>query len=293
MKNDVRGANSAPPSQVRGRNKGRTLLPGDAEVEQIVTRINAKLQSETVEFIMEVGRDLVELFGCGTGKNRVPGLLRLSKAEYPKVGLRCGYSWTRQVIKIATSPNLANPAKWPLLPPTRSALYQCSLMSPSRFAEGMAPDATGETTIHPHSLRQDLKVYRKRSEPITQPSRAVARTVILIYLPRTNADGGEYGFDGAINMFREQAFDAGAGFGIGEQVSRRLVLRMDTDPDVSVTTVTIKQYGDTERFDDRTTAKTTAAGFAAGAEKCSGLHFRPHEYQICGAPGDDRQVPAG
>jgi hypothetical protein len=141
-------------------------------------------------------------------------------------------------------------------------------MTPARFAEGMAPDSTGETIIHPLALRQDLKVFRQRSEPITEPRRALAKTILLIYLPVANADGGDYDLDRTINMFREQAFEAGAGFGIGEQISRRPVLRMDTDPDVRVTTVTIKQYGVTERFDDRRNAEATVAGCSAGGEMC-------------------------
>jgi hypothetical protein len=218
-------------------------------VVEIVEEINRKLQSETVEFIMQIGRDLVELFGSGTGPNRVRGLLLLSKARYPTVGLRLQYSWTRQLIKIATSPNLADRATWPLLPPVRSALYECSLMTPARFAEGIRPNSTGETIIHPRALKKKLQIHRRRSEPIRQPRRPPAQTVILIYLP-AGAGGDEYDLAGNIDRFRDHAFDAGAGFGIGEQVGRSRVLQMDTDPDVPVIAVTINQHGNTERHRD-------------------------------------------
>lgn len=212
------------------------------EVKRIVARVNAKLHSDTVEQVMQVGRDLAKLFGYGTGKNRVPGLLKVKKAEYRKVGLRCEYSWARQVIHVATSPNLADPDKWPLLPTTFSALYQCSRMSPARFAAGMAPDPTGQTIIHPHSLRRDLQTYRQRSEPIREPRRAAHPTVIMIPLPDDEID-----LDATIETLRRQAFEAGAGFAIGKQISSRTVMRMDTDPDRQVTIVTIEQYGKTER----------------------------------------------
>lgn len=89
MNNNVSGTNSAPPSQVRGRNKGRNLFPGDAdrvigEVEQIVARINGRLQAKTVESIMQIGEDLVRLSGYGTGRTRMRGLMRHCPSYTPR-----------------------------------------------------------------------------------------------------------------------------------------------------------------------------------------------------------------
>ena len=196
-----------------------------SRVLALIAEINRRAASdETLADVLAIGNGLVALFGSAIGKDKIPGLIHLSKKAYPSLGLKPGYSWVRRLMKIATDPKIADELNWEHLPSPRTSLFEIALITDERFQQGIHPDpaANGVIAITPTTSREDLRMYRITDEPIKP--RTPDWYVMLVIPPKENWE--EY-----IDRVREAAWTAGCDFVIAHVTimkKKELVFKKDS-----------------------------------------------------------------
>jgi hypothetical protein len=192
------------------------------EIRSIIEEINRHSHSvadETIDDVLAMGRGLVRLFGYRDRKRNIdiPGLLKLKKRQYPELGLKPGYGWTRRLMKLAMDDKIADPQYRHVLPRGRNNLEQCSRMTLARFEQGIKPDPNqrGEIVIHPEAKLYDLRDYRKQGKEIKPPKQ---RQLVIVLIPRVPEGFDEWGGD--FEDIRHAAHREGCDFAMAEVVSK-------------------------------------------------------------------------
>jgi hypothetical protein len=154
-----------------------------ARVEKLVAEINAHSKDETVEDNVAVGKGLVKLFG---GLRKTPGLVTLSKKDYPTLGLKVGYSWVRRMMRIGLNPIISNPIYAEFLPPAKTSLIELTHVWSDKLQRALTPDANGETVITSAWSRAECNRFRfsKVLTKDNQPKKDTGPTHVLILYPR-------------------------------------------------------------------------------------------------------------
>lgn len=212
--------------------------PEIPDVQRLINQINKHARAdETTEDVISIGKGLVELFGfrSKTPKIEIDGMIRLSKRDYGTLGLKIGYSWVKRLMKIAMDSKLNDPSIWPKIPSSRESLHQLSLMSEERLLQGTHPDPEldGEIFITHASSSHDIKIYRKRGEPIHPFD---GERYVIVAMPRQGCD-----WVSAVERLQDSMWDADCDVMLGEKKSKVVKEKLFATSSEVDTTWTIRQ----------------------------------------------------